>query len=409
MRTLREKKAEEEAELAKLIPHDIDLSRSEGSVLLSDQIQFLSEEHSLISDFNPDHLKPAGYELTVGSEYYLGGEHHSFDDPGHSAVLRIPSFEVAVIKTAERICLPRYLIARWNLRVRYAYEGLLWVGAAQVDPGYKGFLFCPIYNLSHKPVEIPRGEPIALIDFVRTTKYISGASKDYGGNTRPIIEDFNPERLRSALFDKVGKKLEEFSEATHRIENRFGVFVTITFAALAILIALSVNLIQQGLRVELGISLWSNAILFVSLLALLLSLLVLFSHRINTTIVDRFSALVGRHSLFVQRIMKRNFWLGALVSVGITVGGIYFLYSASQEHIADFSEKASEIAGLRADMRQLRGDVIELLKEKQSPAERRISETLGEIERRFQSLEARIDLVEEGMGTLDSNGAEKTD
>ena len=140
-------------------------------VLLSDQIRELAQRHSLIDPFDDKNLKSAGYELTIGDEFYVGGVYHDFSQSGMSDTLVLPPFEVAVIKTAERVCLPRFLIARWNLRVRYAYRGLLWVGAAQVDPGYAGYLFCPIYNLSHKSVALPRGEQIALIDFVKTTPY----------------------------------------------------------------------------------------------------------------------------------------------------------------------------------------------------------------------------------------------
>ena len=48
--------------------------------------------------------------------------------------------------------MPRFLIGRWNIRVTVAYKGLLWVGGPQVDPGWVGHLFCPIYNLSDQEV-----------------------------------------------------------------------------------------------------------------------------------------------------------------------------------------------------------------------------------------------------------------
>ena len=50
-----------------------------------------------------------------------------------AAKITIPPFEVAVLKTAEVLCLPRYLIARWNIRnsgmrIRafYGSAGLKW-------------------------------------------------------------------------------------------------------------------------------------------------------------------------------------------------------------------------------------------------------------------------------------------
>jgi len=49
------------------------------------------------------------------------------------------------------------------------YKGLVWVGSLQVDPGYRGYLFCPLYNLSDKEQELTYKEPLLTIDFVRTT------------------------------------------------------------------------------------------------------------------------------------------------------------------------------------------------------------------------------------------------
>lgn len=118
-----------------------------GGVLLSDQIAYYVQEGKLIDPFEPKNLKAAGYELCIGDEFYLGGKKFSFtsaDAPGH---IEIPPFDVAVVKTKEILCIPRFLIARWNLRVQWTYRGLLWIGAAQVDPGYVGIFFVP-YTIS---------------------------------------------------------------------------------------------------------------------------------------------------------------------------------------------------------------------------------------------------------------------
>jgi deoxycytidine triphosphate deaminase len=92
-------------------------------------------------------MHPAGYKLTVGNEFYLEGKFYrlpSFSDAlsdEQRPCVEIPPFQVAVLKTAETICMPRFLIGRWNIVVKMAYRGLLWVGGAQVDPGYIGHFF----------------------------------------------------------------------------------------------------------------------------------------------------------------------------------------------------------------------------------------------------------------------------
>jgi deoxycytidine triphosphate deaminase len=132
-------------------------------VLLSDEIEEYVKQFKLIDPFDPNNLKPAAYELTVGDEYSLGGKTGKLSDESGKNEVKIPPFEVIVIKTRERLNLPRFLIARWNIRVKWAYEGLLWVGGPQVDPGWVGHLCCPIYNLSDHEVTLRLGEPIAVM------------------------------------------------------------------------------------------------------------------------------------------------------------------------------------------------------------------------------------------------------
>lgn len=111
------KKIEEQLErLKRFEPLEIDPDPEISGVLLSDQIVYYARNHHLIEPFDiDDKLKPAGYELSVGDEYFLSGEYHNLEDR-----VVIPPFEVAVIKTKEIVRLPRFMIARWNIRVKHA-------------------------------------------------------------------------------------------------------------------------------------------------------------------------------------------------------------------------------------------------------------------------------------------------
>ena len=270
--TNREKEHERLGDLADLRddPH-----ADKVGVLLSEEIAFYAEEADLISPFNEKHLKPAGYELSVGDEAMRGGEHISLD--GVDSELKIPPFEVAVIKTKETINLPRFLIARWNIRVKWAYKGLLWVGGPQVDPGYVGNLFCPLYNLSNESVYLKKGEPIALMDFVKTTPidnlddFGAGKSKKYRRPPkRVLLEDFGVKEFRSALFAREKDIKDELKDVRQKVE----VFSTFIFVILTILITIIAlpYLNRENLKVGLGVSTWLP--LAISFFAILISLFV---------------------------------------------------------------------------------------------------------------------------------------
>jgi deoxycytidine triphosphate deaminase len=235
-----QKRHAERLELRSTPPSETDPHPNVTGVLLSDEIIYYADNHNLIRPFNRDNLKPAGYELTIGDEYYSSGAFFELDasDPDKQTI-RIPPFDVAVLKTTEIICMPRYMIARWNIRVKHAYSGLLWVGGPQVDAGYVGHLFCPIYNLSDKPVTLHVGDPIAVIDFIKTTHFDPAKPetelKRYPWPPKRLfLEDYGIDDLRSALFTTAGQKLAEFEEQIKNLESRFIVFTQLSFAIFAL-------------------------------------------------------------------------------------------------------------------------------------------------------------------------------
>lgn len=284
MATLKKKEKDELDRLNNIPTLEQDPFPDEHGVLLSDKITILARDHNLVFPFDEENLKPAAYELTLGNEYYLNGQFNSLK--GAPDKITIKPFDVAVVKTAETICLPRFLIARWNLRVRYTYQGLLWIGASQVDPGYKGHLFCPIYNLSNKGVDLFLGDSIAQIDFVKTThfNYFSSShanSHRYPVTTRPIIENFDVENRKSALLTELSLKIDEFDNSISLIQNRIATYITITFAVLALIIStLAVMFRLKDSSFEITHpSYWVTGLIIISLLALFMSVPQYFSSR----------------------------------------------------------------------------------------------------------------------------------
>lgn len=215
-----------------------------GAILLSDQIQYYIRnlnppllhnpyEEKISTNELDDCLDAASYKLRLGNEAHVGGRwvQISEKDP-----LVIPPHQVAVVKTYEFVNLPRYLIARWNLRVKWVYEGLLWVGGPQVDPGWQGELYCPIYNLAEREVVVPYRERFFTMDFSRTTPYREKNSttgyepKQHTGDARAkTLQGHDIHRLRSAPFES----LQQLASLGTRVNS----FSNFTFLVLAVMIA----------------------------------------------------------------------------------------------------------------------------------------------------------------------------
>lgn len=187
--------------------------------------------------------------------------------------MRIPPFEVAVIKTGERINLPRFLIARWNIRVKWAYEGLLWVGGPQVDAGWVGHLLCPIYNLSDKEVTLKLGEPVAVIDFVKTTPFVKGC-KEYGRPPKRLVfGDYNSENLRSALYNEARKRINDIERKVNSVGTRLDTSIGIVFAAISILVATLSILVSSREAIRVTLPGWFYLSVILSIVSLIVSLL----------------------------------------------------------------------------------------------------------------------------------------
>ena len=237
-------------------------------VLLSDKIEYYVDTHGMIEPFSKNNLKPAGYRMRVGETYYYGHDRRALDEGEY---LEIKPYDVAIIETAERVRIPRFMIARWNIKVKLAYRGLLWVGAAQVDPGYVGYLACPIYNLSTRTVRLKRGEELALIDFVKTTPYVEKQSKRFESCPPRGVEDVVGQGIESALSE-YDEQISDLTKDVLSVRLQFTYFTTLIFTLLGLLFA-----VLLGLKSVEPVLEWSSWVpvalaLALSVTALLLSL-----------------------------------------------------------------------------------------------------------------------------------------
>jgi len=364
MASLSKRIAEQTEKLESIKPLEIDPHPSISGVLLSDQITYYALNHHLIAPFDTDDkLKPAGYELSVGDEYFLSGEFHDLEDK-----VTIPPFEVAVLKTKEVIRLPRFMIARWNIRVKHAYAGLLWVGGPQVDPGYAGNLFCPIYNLSDKPVTLGRGEPLALMDFEKTTPFDAAKCKSYQfPPKRVVLQQYSIDDLRSALFTRAGRKLEEFEESIKALETRFVTFTQISFTIFALVIALVAISSRAGADATLiSASYLGPFTLGISIAALLITIFSYLQWRVVRLVSDRYGTLMAARARAAQVFLRRSWLSGFAISIALPVIAGVSVYFFSKPYFNDIRQ--NQLA--------------------QSNLERSIAKTSDELNRGLANMEA---------------------
>lgn len=215
---------------------EVKLSKGEklGVLASGEIIELCSRDPPLIGGLpdNADELerriKPAAIHMSLGEEYRVGEK--SFFLGEKNPYLTIQPYQVVIVETKEWLNMPKNLIARWNLRISCVYKGLLWVGGPQVDPGYKGFLYCPLYNLSTNPVTLRYGEPFATIDFVRVAP---GRSVDYERQQKRFGMA-HYQSFKSAPEDAI-RKINEARRRMQIFEATMLTTIGIVITALAIL------------------------------------------------------------------------------------------------------------------------------------------------------------------------------
>ena len=308
-----------------------DLDAYQGAVLLSDQIEYYVKELSPPLLQNPNRqsiseselaqcLDAASYKLRLGDEAHVGGKwvRISQDHP-----LVLPAHQVAVVKTHEIVNIPRFLIARWNLRVKWVYEGLLWTGGPQVDPGWMGELYCPIYNLAERQLVIPHKERVFTMDFTRTTPFQRDTasygykSKPHTGTRDKTIQSHDVNRLQSAPFES----LMQLSTLDSRV-NSFNTFTFLVLAVVVAAIGVIAALSGGGSAAWVGITDGDSGTLVLAIVALVFG----FSGLLvgASAMAVRYGPMPqGRIRLTLLSILGATFlaigsgWVGHIVTLGL--------------------------------------------------------------------------------------------
>ena len=145
-------------------------------MLLSNQIEWFCDHNVLIDQgYSKKRVRPASYTLTIGPEYVDSAGRRRKLSEGNESYFYMEPNSIVYVSTAESLNLPFYIAARFNLRVKWVYRGILLGTGPQVEPGFRGHLSCPLFNLTDLPIKIELSKEFATIDFERTTDFGAGA------------------------------------------------------------------------------------------------------------------------------------------------------------------------------------------------------------------------------------------
>ena len=137
--------------------------------------------------FDPTRMKPASYEMRFLGELYHwekvdGRLEKESRTVSAGKYIRLYKNSISYLWMAERLLLPEYIAARFNLRIRDVHKGILLGTGPLIDPGFGGQLLIPLHNLTDNDYELCGGDGIIWVEFTKVSK------NDHWLSNRPDTE-----------------------------------------------------------------------------------------------------------------------------------------------------------------------------------------------------------------------------
>lgn len=209
----------------------IELFQQRGGVLPDSLIRSFLRAGALLDSFVDSNISPASYDLRLGDDVWCQGAFESLSEK--NPTLKIPPYSYAVVSAKEVARMPKFLVGRFDLKVSLFFQGVVLSNGPQVDPGYRGSLFCMLYNGSDMPVGITRGSHFATLELVTTAGLSSGYQRQYQDKQR--LSDFIPGH---AAVSKGGQILERFLAQDAALKAELSLLRTVIVSMASLIVAM---------------------------------------------------------------------------------------------------------------------------------------------------------------------------
>lgn len=196
-----------------------DLTLGEGHYVYNGSSKKGTEKWSLIFIGNDDRLLDLNNKNPAAEQY----QRFNRDKP---KTLVIPPYGSAFVQMNETV--DTYTVAkdrgllvvgRFDLKLSQVHQGLISQQATQVEPCYRGKLFCFIHNLSNQSIELKYGDKIATIEF----SYVSCFCND--NKRKEIIDRLikkNKEKYKSPFCSETGIDEVRYFHAEEQLPDDCG-------------------------------------------------------------------------------------------------------------------------------------------------------------------------------------------
>lgn len=206
--------------------------QEKGGGLPQNVIRNMIECGILLRGTDLEMIKGASYDLRLGDEYYYGGKIQKLSDK--KPFLTIEPYDYAIVSCKETAWMPRDVIAKFGLSVGLFCQGIILSNGPQIDPGFRGTLFCLLFNTSNRAVHLKRGKHYATIEFNKLIGYAEPYEGRYQGKKNII--DYIPENSLHGAINELKNEVEHLKTENRIMQNIYLGVVALMFAIISILL-----------------------------------------------------------------------------------------------------------------------------------------------------------------------------
>lgn len=189
--------------------------------------------NTIISDYDPDRIEQAAYEMSLGTEVYTtdssDGKVEVLSPTNKDVVINPGQF--ALLLTKETVTIPADKLAFISIKAKQKLKGLVNVSGFHVDPGFSGKLLFSVYNAGPSSITLRHDEPYFLIWFAELTNTVQtqdlyDSSSNHHQGQKGILPDYIDALKRGelaspgALVKKIDAVSAEFTEKLKELERK---------------------------------------------------------------------------------------------------------------------------------------------------------------------------------------------
>lgn len=209
--------------------------RSSGGILPGRIIRLMIDCGALLDGVdNMKNIQGASYDLSLGDEYYSGGKIKKLSDK--EPFIIIEPYDYAIVTGKENANFPRDISGRFDLSVKLFCQGVILSNGPQVDPGFRGKLFCLLFNTSNAPVVLKRAQHYATLEFHKLLEPTTSYKGKYQNKLKII--NYLPSNTLQGTVNELRKELEKVKTESRNLQTivlgTIGALLTIVALVLAL-------------------------------------------------------------------------------------------------------------------------------------------------------------------------------